>query len=274
MRSARIPALTAAVVLAATALSACGGGAGSDPDTVKVAYNRNTDNKVRFKDNFLSSMKKQFEKAHPGKKIELVPIQAPDNDYAAKVQQMMRSPRTAPDLVYEDTFRINADIKAGYLQPLDDRLAKWDTWDQFADTARGLGVEILVIAVDGPDGFDDFFAAARRAGADAVLVAPLPWLPPHFMRLGELVAQSRFPAIGPSRLFAEGGGLFSYGQKQGESGSRFAAQVDKLLKGAKPADVPVEQQMRFDFVINLKTAKALGLTIPSTVLFQADEVIQ
>src|SRR5262245_2248002 len=145
-------------------------------------------------------------------------------------------------------------------------------WDQFADTARGLGVEILVMAVDGPDGFDDFFAAARRA--DAVLVAPLPWLPPHLMRLGELVAQSHFPAIGPSRLFAEGGGLFSYGQKRGESISRFAAQVDKLLKGAKPADLPVEQPMRFDFIINLKTAKALGLTIPPTLLFQADEVIQ
>jgi putative tryptophan/tyrosine transport system substrate-binding protein len=147
-------------------------------------------------------------------------------------------------------------------------------WDQFADTARGLGVEILVITVDGPDGFDDFFAAARRAGADAVLVAPLPWLPPHFRRLGELVAQSRFPAIGPSRLFAEGGGLFFYGQKQGESISRFAAQVDKVLKGAKPADLPVEQPMRFELVINLKTAKALGLTIPPVVMFQADEVIQ
>ncbi|MFJ3694139.1 extracellular solute-binding protein [Streptomyces sp. NPDC090052] len=126
----------AATVIAAGSLTACGSGSGSDPDTVKVAYNRNTDNNVRFKDQFLDSMKKQFEKAHPGKKIELVPIQAPDDDYATKVQQMMRSPRTAPDLVYEDTFRINSDIKAGYLRPLDDYLAKWPAWSHFVDTAK------------------------------------------------------------------------------------------------------------------------------------------
>ena len=72
-------------------------------------------------------MKKQFEKAHPGKKVELVPIQAPENDYYTKLQQMMRSPKTAPDLVYEDTFLINSDITAGYLRPLDDYLAKWAT---------------------------------------------------------------------------------------------------------------------------------------------------
>lgn len=123
-------------VLAAGSLTACGGGSGSDPDTIKVAYNRSTDNKIRFKDNYLESVKKQFEKAHPGKKVELIPIQAPDNDYATKAQQMMRSPKTAPDLIYEDTFRINSDIKAGYLRPLDEYLATWDTWDQFVDTAK------------------------------------------------------------------------------------------------------------------------------------------
>ncbi|MFI5753935.1 ABC transporter substrate-binding protein [Streptomyces sp. NPDC051569] len=124
-------------VLAAGSLTACGSGSGSDPDTVRVAYNRSTDSKIRFKDGYLESVKKQFEKEHPGKKVELLPIQAPDNDYATKAEQMMRSPKTAPDLVYEDTFRINADIKAGYLRPLDGYLAKWDTWDQFVDTAKG-----------------------------------------------------------------------------------------------------------------------------------------
>ncbi|MFJ7997752.1 extracellular solute-binding protein [Streptomyces sp. NPDC096310] len=125
-----------ATVLAAGSLTACGGGSGSDPDSVKVAYNRSTDNKIRFKDRHLEAVKRQFEKAHPGKKVELIPIQAPDNDYATKAQQMMRSARTAPDLVYEDTFLINADIKAGYLRPLDDYVAKWDAWDQFVDTAK------------------------------------------------------------------------------------------------------------------------------------------
>jgi putative tryptophan/tyrosine transport system substrate-binding protein len=147
-------------------------------------------------------------------------------------------------------------------------------WDQFADTARGLGVEILVIRVDGPDGFDDFFAAARRAGANAVVVAPLPWLLPHLRRLGELTAQSRFPAIGHRRDFAEGGGLFSFGHKPEEIRARVAAQVDKLLKGAKPADLPVEHPMRFELVINLKTAHALGFTMPPTLLLQADTVIR
>ncbi|MFE2030982.1 ABC transporter substrate-binding protein [Streptomyces hygroscopicus] len=130
------PLILAATLTAAVGLTACGGGSGSDPDTVKVAYNRSTDNKIRFKDNHLAEVKKQFEKAHPGKKVKLIPIQAQDNDYATKVQQMMRSPKTAPDLVYEDTFRINSDIKAGYLRPLDDYLATWKSWDQFVDTAK------------------------------------------------------------------------------------------------------------------------------------------
>lgn len=123
-------------VLTAATLTACGGDTGGDPDTVKVAYNRSTDNKIRFKDAHLQAAKKQFEKEHPGKKIKLIPIQAPDNDYATKAQQMMRSPKTAPDLVYEDTFRINSDIKAGYLKPLDGYLPKWDQWSQFVDTAK------------------------------------------------------------------------------------------------------------------------------------------
>jgi multiple sugar transport system substrate-binding protein len=129
-------ALTIAVTTLAAALTACGNDSGGDPDTVEVVYNRSTDNKIRFKDAYLEAAKRQFEKENPGKKVKLVPIQAPDNDYATKAQQMMRSPKTAPDLVYEDTFRINSDIKAGYLRPLDDRLAGWDQWDQFVDTAK------------------------------------------------------------------------------------------------------------------------------------------
>ncbi len=128
--------VTAVTALAAATLTACGSGSGSDPDTVKVAYNRSTDNKIRFKDQHLEAAKKQFEKEHPGKKVKLIPIQAPDNDYATKAQQMMRSPKTAPDLVYEDTFRINSDIKAGYLKPLDAYLPKWEAWSRFVDTAK------------------------------------------------------------------------------------------------------------------------------------------
>ncbi|WP_437090589.1 extracellular solute-binding protein [Streptomyces hundungensis] len=135
IRHGRRFSLILAASLVAGALAGCGG-SGGDADTVKIAYNRSTDNNIRFKDAFLEAVGKQFEQAHPGKKVELVPIQAADNDYAAKVQQMMRSPKTAPDLVYEDTFRISSDIAAGYLRPLDDQLSRWDLWGQFVDTAK------------------------------------------------------------------------------------------------------------------------------------------
>ena len=90
----------------------------------------------------------------------------------------------------------------------------------------------------------------------------------------ELVTESRLPAIFPLREDAEAGGLMSYGVNLLESFRHTATYVDKILKGTKPADLPVEQPMKFELVINLKTAKELGLTIPPTLLFQADEVIK
>jgi len=128
--------LVLATLLAATTLTGCGSGSGSDPDTVKVSFKQSTDNSIRVMDTYLGEMKKQFEKANPGKKVELVPIKAPDSEYYTKLQQMLRSPKTAPDLVYEDTFLINSDITSGYLKPLDTYLDKWADWDQFIDTAK------------------------------------------------------------------------------------------------------------------------------------------
>ncbi|MFK4099004.1 extracellular solute-binding protein [Streptomyces sp. NPDC019531] len=122
--------------LAAAGLTACGGGSGSDPDTVKISFKQSTDNSIHVMDDYLADIKKQFEKANPGKKVELVPIKAPDSEYYTKLQQMLRSPKTAPDLVYEDTFLINSDITSGYLKPLDSYLAKWPDWNQFIDTAK------------------------------------------------------------------------------------------------------------------------------------------
>lgn len=135
MRPTAAPLLLV-TLLTATTLTACGSGSGSDPDTVKVAYKQSTDNAIRVPDIYLGEMKKQFEKANPGKKIELVPIKAADSEYYTKLQQMLRSPKTAPDLVYEDTFLINSDITSGYLKPLDTYLDKWADWDQFIDTAK------------------------------------------------------------------------------------------------------------------------------------------
>jgi multiple sugar transport system substrate-binding protein len=132
----RFTALFTLTALASTSLAACGSGSGSDPDTVKVSFKQSTDNSIKVMDTYLEDVKKQFEKANPGKKVELVPIKAPDSEYYTKLQQMLRSPKTAPDLVYEDTFLINSDITSGYLKPLDDYLAEWKDWDQFIDTAK------------------------------------------------------------------------------------------------------------------------------------------
>jgi putative tryptophan/tyrosine transport system substrate-binding protein len=93
-------------------------------------------------------------------------------------------------------------------------------------------------------------------------------------RLAELEATSRLPAVHNDRAFVEAGGLLCYGASHPDSYRRAATYVDKILKGAKPGDLPVEQPMKFELVINLKTAEALGLTIPPTLLFQADEVIR
>ncbi|MBD0843176.1 ABC transporter substrate-binding protein [Streptomyces sp. TRM68416] len=129
--------ITTATVLAATAtLTACGGDSGSDPDTLKVSFKQSTDNNIKVMDTFLADIKKQFEKKYPGKKVEFIPIKAPDSEYYTKVQQMLRSAKTAPDLVYEDTFLINSDITSGYLKPLDAYLAKWPDWNQFIGTAK------------------------------------------------------------------------------------------------------------------------------------------
>ncbi|WP_323375357.1 ABC transporter substrate-binding protein [Streptomyces alkaliterrae] len=139
--------------LLAGLLSACGG-SGSDPDTVRVSFKQSMDNNVKIMDEHLARVKKQFEEEHRGKKVELVPIKAPDADYYTKVQQLMRSPKTAPDLVYEDTFLINADITAGLLRPLDDYLADWPDWARYEDSAKAAarGQDGKVYGV--PDGTD------------------------------------------------------------------------------------------------------------------------
>ncbi|OIJ98571.1 extracellular solute-binding protein [Streptomyces colonosanans] len=125
-----------ALALAAAALSACSSSSGSDASTVKISFKQSTDNSIHVMDDYLAGIKKQFEKENPGKKVQLVPIKAPDSEYYTKLQQMLRSPKTAPDLVYEDTFLINSDITSGYLRPLDPYLAKWKDWGQFIDTAK------------------------------------------------------------------------------------------------------------------------------------------
>jgi putative tryptophan/tyrosine transport system substrate-binding protein len=114
--------------------------------------------------------------------------------------------------------------------------------------------------------------AAPRLGLE--ILAIVAWFSQHLPRFGALAAQSQLPAIGFRRDFAESGGLLSYARLQGDTFPRLAVLVDKILQGSKPADLPVEQPMRFELVINLKTAQALGITIPPTLLFQATEILR
>ncbi len=138
-----------------------------------------------------------------------------------------------------------------------------------------LGVTILSLELEAsqPD-LDGAFRAATSQGVDALLVTPGPATELHRQRVVDLAAKNRLPAMYGSRNFVDLGGLMSYGPNRTDLYRRAAAYLDKILKGAKAADLPVEQPTKFEFVVNLKTAKALGLTIPRSVLLRADEVIQ
>ncbi len=138
--------------------------------------------------------------------------------------------------------------------------------------ARTLGVRLEPVPVRGPSDFDSAFEAMR--GADGLLLLDSSLFTTHRARLLELVAISRLPAVYPLREMTEVGGLMSYGADLPDLYRRVATHVDKILKGAKPADLPVEQPTKFELVINLKTAKALGITVPPTLLARADEVIE
>jgi ABC-type uncharacterized transport system substrate-binding protein len=140
--------------------------------------------------------------------------------------------------------------------------------------ARAVGVDLRLVEVEGPQDFERAFSAMTRHGIGALLVSLTPLLSTHRAQLGELAAKHQLPAIEQDRVFAEQGGLMSYGRRTGDLPRRAASYVDRILKGAKPGDLPVEQPTKFEFVINLKTAQAIGLTIPPALLFQADEVIR
>ena len=132
----------------------------------------------------------------------------------------------------------------------------------------------VLFGARGPDEFDHTFAAITSARAASLLVLPDPLFSAYTARIADLADKSRLPAIYGLREHAAAGGLMAHGPNYADLYRRAASYVDKILKGAKPADLPVEQPTKFEFVINLKTAKTLGLTIPETLLATADEVIQ
>jgi ABC-type uncharacterized transport system substrate-binding protein len=140
--------------------------------------------------------------------------------------------------------------------------------------ARGLKVTLLPVEVPAPKDFDKAFAAITRDRVDALFVGDTRFFWAHRQRIIEFAASQRLPAIYPFRIYVDSRGLMAYGTDYVDIYRRAALYVDKILKGAKPGDLPMEQPTKLDLVINLTTAKALGLTIPPSLLGRADEVIQ
>ena len=140
--------------------------------------------------------------------------------------------------------------------------------------AKGLGLQLQPILVKDADDLEQGFVAAKNAGVHALIFPPSPFLNTNLARFIDLTAKVRLPAIYPGMVHVEAGGLMGYGPDRDDNFRRAAVYVDKILKGAKPADLPIQQPMKFEFGINLKTAKQIGLTIPPNVLVRADKVIK
>jgi putative tryptophan/tyrosine transport system substrate-binding protein len=139
---------------------------------------------------------------------------------------------------------------------------------------RALGLTVQLWEVRGPDDFERVFAALRQERPEGLYVPGGPLMRTNEQRIVDFAVQSGIPSVHDSREAVEAGGLLSYAHDMVEQFQRLASYVDKILKGTKPADLPVERAHKFELVFNLKTAQALGLTIPQTLLFQADEVIR
>jgi putative ABC transport system substrate-binding protein len=153
--------------------------------------------------------------------------------------------------------------------------ANWELYsEKMKGTARLLDVELLPVQINGPNDIESAFGTARSKRADALIVPSSGFLTLYRKRIIGLSLQNRLPAIASEGLWAEQGCLLAYGPSIAESYRRAAVYVDKILKGAKPGDLPVEQPTKFELVINLKTAKQIALAIPPNVLARADRVIR
>jgi putative tryptophan/tyrosine transport system substrate-binding protein len=147
-------------------------------------------------------------------------------------------------------------------------------WKESQLPARELGLQLHSMEVSRADKYEDAFKEATKARSGALAVTQNPLAGSNRKQIADLATKNRLPAIYPRGDFVESGGLMSYGPDLAEPHRRAAVYVDKILKGAKPADLPVEQPTKFELMINLKTAKALGLTIPPVVLMRAEKVVK
>jgi len=148
------------------------------------------------------------------------------------------------------------------------------SWKESQLPARELGLRLHSIEVRSPNNLDKAIEDATKARAGALAIMPDPLFAGNLKRIADLAAKSRLPSIFHLTEFVDSGGLVAYGVDRPDQFRRAATYVDKILKGAKPADLPVEQPIKFELVINLKTAKQIGLTIPPNVLARADRVIK
>ena len=156
----------------------------------------------------------------------------------------------------------------------DKSLIKAGFSEQTRAAAKKLGVTLIHQEVGTPDGIKAAFAAMKRQRAQALVVATSPFITSQFKLIANLAAVQRLPVIYNTSINADAGGLMFYGATQTEMHRKAATYVDRILKGAKPADLPVEDPTKYELIVNLKAAKALGLTIPQAVLLRANEVIK
>jgi len=142
------------------------------------------------------------------------------------------------------------------------------------DAGHFLKIKLQLLEISAPDQLESLFDAAKKERADALVQIQANFLAPYQRRIIDLAAKHRLPAMFNNQANVEAGGLMSYGLDRADMNRQIAVMVDKILKGRKPADIPVEQPKKFEFAINLQTAKQIGLTIPPNVLVRADRVIR
>jgi putative tryptophan/tyrosine transport system substrate-binding protein len=147
-------------------------------------------------------------------------------------------------------------------------------WEETEAAAHALSVQVHSLEVRGPSDFDNAFQAAVRARVDALVTFHDSLTATHSAQVVEFAAINRLPAMYGTRAWTDRGGLMAYGANAPSMYRRAAVYVDKILRGTRPADLPIEQPMRFDFVVNMKTAQALGITFPNEIMLQVTEVVQ
>jgi putative ABC transport system substrate-binding protein len=195
--------------------------------------------------------------AHPGGNITGVTLGPGGSDIGGKLLQLLGelAPRVA---------------RVGFLRSANNPSTAPSAFFPATSLSR---IRLVTVEIRDPSGLDQAFDALVRAKVQALTSDGDPLTDAHFGRIVEFAAKRRLPGMYPRRQFVEAGGLMSYGPNVYDTWKHAAVQVDKILKGAKPSDLPGEQPTKFELVINLKTAKGLGLTIPQSLLQRADEVI-